>query len=125
MRGVKLFALTAAALCTIALAGCGEEAGEIRDGVNQVQEGVDDAQRLREAARDFDVTGAERRVREAVGDGQPVKDVSCPVRPRINWELGAVEIECSAVLDNGGQVTVPVRYVPGEGFSTGRVEAAG
>ena len=125
MRGVKLFALTAAALCTIAIAGCGEEATEIRDGVNQVQDGVDDAQRLRDAVRDFDVAGAEQRVREAVGDGQPVQDVSCPVRPRINWELGAVEIECSAVLDNGGQVTVPVRYVPGEGFSTGRVEAAG
>ena len=125
MRGVKLFALTAVALCAIALTGCGEEAAEIRDGVNQVQDGVDDAQRLRDAVRDFDVAGAEQRVREAVGDGQPVKDVSCPVRPRINWELAAVEIECSAVLDNGGQVTVPVRYVPGEGFSTGRVEAAG
>ena len=125
MRGVKLFALTAAALCAIALAGCGEEAAEIRDNVDQVQDGVRDAERLRDAARDFDVTGAEQRVRAAVGDGQPVKDVSCPVRPRINWELGAVEIECSAVLDNGGQVTVPVRYVPGEGFSTGRVEAAG
>ena len=125
MRGVKLFALTAAALCAIALAGCGEEAAEIRDDVDQVQDGVDDAERLRDAVRDFDITGAEQRVREAVGDGQPVKDVSCPVRPRINWDLGAVEIECSAVLDNGGQVTVPVRYVPGEGFSTGRVEAAG
>jgi len=125
VRGVKLFALAAAAICTIALAGCGEEAAEIRDNVDQVQDGVRDAERLRDAARDFDVTGAEQRVRQAVGDGQPVKDVSCPVRPRINWELGAVEIECSAVLDNGGQVTVPVRYVPGEGFSTGRVEAAG
>jgi hypothetical protein len=123
--GVKLFALTATALCAIALAGWGEEAAEIRDGVNQVQDGVDDAQRLRDAARDFDVANAEQRVRDAVGDGQPVKDVDCPVRPRINWELGAVEIECKAVLDNGGQVTVPVRYVPGQGFSTGRVEAAG
>ena len=125
MRGVKLFALTAAALCAIALAGCGEEATEMRDNVDQVQDGVRDAERLRDAARDFDITGAEQRVRATVGDGQPVQDVSCPVRPRINWELGAVEIECSAVLDNGGQVTVPVRYVPGEGFSTGRVEAAG
>jgi hypothetical protein len=122
---VKLFALTATALCAIALAGCGEEAAEIRDGVNQVQDGVDDAQRLREAVRDFDITGAEQRVREAVGDGQPVADVSCPIDPRINWDLGAVEISCNATLDNGERLTVPVRYVPGEGFSNGRVQPAG
>jgi hypothetical protein len=123
--GVKLFALPAAALCAFALVGCGEEAAEIRDNVDQAREGVRDAERLRDAVRDFDVTGAERQVREAIGDGQPVKDVSCPISPRINWDLGAVEINCNATLDSGDQLTVPVRYVPGEGFSTGRVQQAG
>ena len=119
------FALVATALCSLALVGCGEEAAEIRDGVNQVQDGVQDAERLRDAVRDFDIAGAEQRVREAVGDGQPVADVSCPIDPRINWDLGAVEIRCDATLDNGERLTVPVRYVPGEGFSTGRVQPAG
>ena len=125
MHGVKLFLLPVAALCTFALVGCGEEAAEIRDNVDQAREGVRDAARLREAVRDFDVTGAERRAREAIGDGQPVKDVSCPINPRINWDLGAVEIRCNATLENGERLTVPVRYVPGEGFSTGRVQPTG
>ncbi len=125
MGAVIRFALIVPALCVLALAGCGEEAAEIRDGVNQVQDGVEDAQRLREAVRDFDLTGAEQRVREAVGDGQPVADVSCPLDPRINWDLGAVEISCTATLDNGERLSVPVRYVPGEGFSTGRVRPTG
>jgi hypothetical protein len=119
------FALLATALCSLALVGCGEEAAEIRDGVNQVQDGIQDAERLRDAVRDFDITGAEQRVREAIGDGQPVADVSCPIDPRINWDLGAVEISCNATLDNGERLTVPVRYVPGEGFSTGRVQPTG
>jgi hypothetical protein len=119
------FALLATAVCATALAGCGEEAAEIRDGVNRVQDGAQDAQRLRDAVRDFDVTGAERRVREAIGDGQPVADVSCPISPRINWDLGAVELSCNATLDSGERLTVPVRYVPGEGFSTGRVRPVG
>lgn len=121
---MKLIALSVATVCAFALAGCGEEAAEIRDGVNQAQEGARDAERLREAVRDFDVTGAEARVREAVGDGQPVKDVSCPLDPSINWDLGAVEMRCTATLDSGDQLSVPVRYVPGEGFSTGRVQPA-
>jgi hypothetical protein len=119
------FALVAAALCSLALVGCGEDAAELRDGVNQVQDGVQDAQRLRDAVRDFDLTGVEQRVREAIGDGQPVADVSCPLDPRINWDLGAVEIRCDATLDSGERLSVPVRYVPGEGFSTGRVQPTG
>ena len=122
MLGVKLIALPVAALCAFALVGCGEEAAEIRDNVDQAREGVRDAERLREAVRDFDVTGAERRAREAIGDGQPVKDVACPINPRINWDLGAVEIRCTGTLDSGDTLSVPVRYVPGEGFSTGRVQ---
>jgi hypothetical protein len=125
VEGVKLFLLPVAALCAVALAGCGEEAAEIRDNVDQAREGVRDAERLRNAVRDFDITGAERQVREAIGDGQPVKDVSCPLNPSINWDLAAVEIRCSATLDSGEKLSVPVRYVPGEGFSTGRVQPAG
>lgn len=125
MHAVKLIVLAATALSVFALAGCGEDAAEIRDGVNQVQDGVEDAQRLRDAVRDFDVTGAERRVREAIGDGQPIADVSCPVRPRINWDLAAVEITCTAALDSGERLSVPVRYVPGDGFSTGRAQPTG
>lgn len=122
--GVKLIVLPFALVCALALAGCGEDAAELRENVDQAREGVRDAERLRDAVRDFDVTGAERRVREAIGDGQPVKDVSCPVNPRINWDLGAVEIRCTATLDSGDALSVPVRYVPGEGFSTGRVQPA-
>ncbi|MBE2317471.1 hypothetical protein DVA67_015920 [Solirubrobacter sp. CPCC 204708] len=119
---MKLIALPVIALCAVALVGCGEDAAEIRDNVDQAREGARDAERLRDAVRDFDVAGAEQRVREAIGDGQPVRDVSCPVRPRINWDLAAVEINCIADLDSGEQLSVPVRYVPGEGFSTGRVQ---
>jgi len=122
VQGVKLFLLPVAALCAVALVGCGEEAAEIRDNVDQAREGVRDAERLRDAVRDFDVTGAERQVREAIGDGQPVKDVSCPLNPTINWDQAAVEIRCSATLDSGEKLSVPVRYVPGEGFSTGRIQ---
>lgn len=125
MQGVKLIALSATALCSVALLGCGEDAAEIRDNVDRVRDGARDAQRLRDAVRDFDVTTAERRARAAIGDGQPVSDVSCPVRPRINWDLAAVEINCRATLDSGERLSVPVRYVPGEGFSTGRPRAAG
>ena len=125
MLCVKFFALPIAVLCVFALAGCGDEAAELRDNVDQAREGVRDAERLRDAVRDFDLTGAEQRARDAIGDGQPVKDVSCPVNPRINWDLGAVEIRCTATLDSGDTLSVPVRYVPGEGFSTGRVQPAG
>lgn len=122
---VKLIALPLIALFAFAFAACGEDAAELRDNVDQTREGVRDAERLRDAVRDFDITGAERRVREAIGDGQPVSDVSCPLDPSINWDLGAVEVRCNATLDSGDKLTVPVRYVPGEGFSTGRVQQAG
>ena len=122
---MKLIALSATALCAVALLGCGEDAAEIRDNVDRVQDGARDAQRLRDAVRDFDLTSAERRARAAIGDGQPVADVSCPIRPRINWDLAAVEVSCNATLDSGERLSVPVRYVPGEGFSTGRVRSAG
>ena len=125
MDGVKLFALPVAVLCAFALVGCGEDAAEIRDNVDQAREGVRDAERLRDSVRDFDLTGAEARAREAIGDGQPVKDVDCPITPRINWDLGAVELRCTATLDSGDSLSVPVRYVPGEGFSTGRVQPTG
>ena len=121
-RPRRLLSVGAAGLCALALTGCFEEAAEVRDGVNQAQEGVRDAQRLRDAARDFDRAAAERQVREAIGDGQPVKDVSCPLDPTINWDLLAVEVRCSAVLDSGDELAVPVRYTPGAGFSTGRVQ---
>lgn len=121
----RLMSVSAAGLCVLALSGCSEEAAEVRDGVNQAQEGVRDAQRLRDAARDFDRAGAERRVREAFGDGQPVRDVSCPVRPRINWDLAAVEVRCTAVLDSGERFAVPVRYTPGAGLSAGRPRQLG
>ncbi len=124
-RTRRLTVATVATLSALALAGCGEDAAEVRENVDQAREGVRDAQRLRDAVRDFDVTGAERRVREAIGDGQPVKDVSCPLNPRINWDLGALEVRCSATLDSGDKLSVPVRYVPGEGFSTGQVQPAG
>ena len=124
-RRRRLLSLSAAGLCALALTGCFEEAAEVRDGVNQAQEGVRDAQRLRDAARDFDRAAAERQVREAIGDGQPVKDVSCPLDPRINWDLLAVEVRCTASLESGDQLAVPVRYTPGAGFSTGRVQQVG
>ena len=116
----RVLSVATAGLCALALAGCVEEAAEVRDGVNQAREGARDAQRLRDAVRDFDRAAAERRVREAFGDGQPVKRVSCPLRPRINWDLGVVEVSCTAALDSGEQYTVPVRYTPGAGLSTGR-----
>lgn len=115
-----LLSLATTGLCALALSGCFEEAAEVRDGVDQARDGVRDAQRLRDAVRDFDATAAERRVREAIGDGQPVREVSCPLNPRINWDLGAVEVRCTATLDSGDGLSVPVRYVPGEGFSTGQ-----
>lgn len=110
-------------MSALALVGCGEEAAELHDSVDRAQDGVRDAQRLRDAVRDFDITGAERQVRAAIGDGQPVKNVDCPLRPRIDWNVGALEIRCTATLDSGEELSVPVRYVPGEGFSAGRVQA--
>jgi hypothetical protein len=115
-----LLSLATTGLCAFVLSGCFEEAAEVRDGVDQAREGVRDAQRLRDAVRDFDRQAAERRVREVIGDGQPVRDVSCPLNPRINWDLGAVEVRCTAALDSGDELAVPVRYVPGEGFSAGQ-----
>ena len=114
----RLLLLPAAALCLLALSGCLEEAAEVRDGVDQAQETARDAQRLRDAVRDFDRAAAERTVRDVVQE--PIRDLSCPLEPRINWNLLAVEVSCSVVLGSGDELTVPVRYTPGEGFTAGQ-----
>jgi hypothetical protein len=114
----RLLFMPAAGLCLLALSGCFEEAAEVRDGVDQVQETAQDAKRLRDAVRDFDRVAAERKVREVVR--QPIDDVSCPLEPRINWNLLAVEVSCSVVLGSGDELSVPVRYTPGAGFSAGQ-----
>jgi hypothetical protein len=121
----RLLILAAAALCALALSGCLEETNDIRDGVDEAQQTARDAQRLRDAVQDFDRAEAERRVREAFRDGQPVKDASCPLKPRINWDLLAIEVDCTATLDSGEAYTVPVRYTPGAGIAAGRPRQAG
>ena len=114
----RLLFLPVAGLCALALSGCFEEAAEVREGVDQAQETARDAQRLREAVRDFDRAAAERKVREVVQ--QPIRDLDCPLEPRINWDLLAVEVSCSVVLGSGDELAVPVRYTPGAGFSAGQ-----
>ena len=114
----RLLLLPAAALCLLALSGCLEEAAEVRDGVDQAQETARDAQRLRDAVRDFDRAAAERTVRDVVQE--PIRDLSCPLEPRINWNLLAVEVSCRVVLGSGDELAVPVRYTPGEGFTAGQ-----
>ena len=114
----RLLFLPAAGLCLLALSGCFEEAAEIRDGVDQARETGRDAQRLRDAVRDFDRVAAERKVREVVQ--QPIDDISCPLDPQINWNLLAIEVRCSVVLGSGDELAVPVRYTPGAGFSAGQ-----
>ena len=99
------------------------EAAEVRDGVNQAQETARDAERLREAVRDFDRAAAERKVREVVQE--PIRDLSCPLEPRINWDLLAVEVRCTVVLGSGDELAVPVRYTPGAGFSAGQPRQVG
>jgi hypothetical protein len=111
--------------CALALSGCLEEANDIRDGVDQAQETARDAQRLRDAVRDFDRAEAERRVRDAFRDGQPIRTASCPFEPTINWDLLAVEVRCTATLDSGEEYSVPVRYTPGGGISAGRPQRTG
>lgn len=119
----RFSSVLALALCAFALSGCFEEAAEVRDGVDQAQQTARDAQRLRDAVRDFDRVAAERKVREVVK--QPVSDVSCPLEPRINWDLLAVEVRCTAVLGSGDELAVPVRYTPGAGFSAGQPRQVG
>jgi hypothetical protein len=114
----RFLLLPAAALCLLALSGCFEEAAEIRDGVDQAQDTARDAQRLRDAVRDFDRAAAERKVREVVQ--QPIQDVSCPLDPTLNWDLLAIEVRCTVELGSGDVLTVPVRYTPGAGFSAGQ-----
>ena len=96
----------------------GRGRNEVREGVDQAQETARDAQRLRDAVRDFDRAAAERKVREVVQ--QPIRDLSCPLEPTINWDLAAVEIRCTAVLGSGDELVVPVRYTPGVGLSAGQ-----
>ena len=114
----RLLLLPVAGLCTLALSGCFEEAAEVRDGVNQVEQTARDADRLRDAVRDFDRAAAEQKVREVVQ--QPIHDVSCPLDPQINWDLLAVEVRCTVLLGSGDELSVPVRYTPGAGLSAGR-----
>jgi hypothetical protein len=118
----RLLMLPAAGLCVLALSGCFEEAAEIRDGVDQAQDTARDAERLSDAVRDFDRAAAERKVREVVQ--RPIRDLSCPLEPRINWNLLAVEVNCSVTLGSGEELRVPVRYTPGGGFSAGQPRQA-
>ncbi len=114
----RLIAIVAAGLCALALSGCFEEAAEVRDGVNQVEQTARDADRLRDAVRDFDRAAAEQKVREVVQ--QPIRDLDCPLDPQINWNLLAVEVTCTVALGSGDELSVPVRYTPGAGFSAGQ-----
>ena len=114
----RLLLLPVAGLCALALSGCFEEAADIRDGVDDAQQTARDAERLRDAVRDLDRAAAERKVREVVK--QPIRDLDCPLEPRINWNLLAVEVTCSVALGSGDQLSVPVRYTPGAGFSAGQ-----
>jgi hypothetical protein len=121
----RLLLLPAAVACTFALSGCLEEANDVRNGIDQVEETARDADRLRDAVENFDRAEAERRVRDAFRDGQPIKDASCPFEPTINWDLLAVEVRCTAVLDSGEEYSVPVRYTPGGGITAGRPQRTG
>jgi hypothetical protein len=114
----RFIACIAAGLCALALSGCFEEAAEVRDGIDQAQDTARDAQRLRDAVRDFDRVAAERKVRGVVQ--QPIRDLSCPLEPKLNWDLFAVEVQCSVELGSGDVLAVPVRYTPGAGFSAGQ-----
>ena len=63
------------------------------------------------------------QVREVVQE--PIRDLSCPLEPRINWDLLAVEVRCTVVLGSGDELAVPVRYTPGAGFSAGQPRQVG
>lgn len=119
----RLLMLPAAGLCAFALTGCLEEAGEVRDGVDQAQETARDAQRLRDAVRDFDRAAAEQKVREVID--QPIRSLDCPLEPTINWDLLAVEVRCAVTVGSGDEYAVPVRYTPGGGFTAGQPRRVG
>ena len=120
-----LLSVSAAGLCALALSGCFEEAAEVRDGVDQAQETARDAQRLRDAVRDFDRAPPSARCARRSATASRSGASRCPLEPRINWDLAAVEVRCTAVLDSGDEFTVPVRYTPGVGLSAGRPQQVG